>query len=213
MVARAARERLRTWFAGQVQARSDGFLVRPLGRLGGVVLLQDKGAVSEYASRRVALALHELAGRCVYGTFVLAALAITFLDFQLAQVVLGPATRFAVVLALIVSVLIGAPWLVRWQIYRWACHIGRPVSRTGWCGGPPPEKVPIAFVPGWFIVAFVALVGLGGTAVAASIAWRLSRDGSVGPLGWLYVALLIGFCWTMSVHAVWQWLRANRQPV
>lgn len=214
MAAGAARGRLGAWFTEQVQARSDGFLVRPLGWLGRVVVLPDEAAVSQYVARRVSLTHCELAGRCLYVSFFFAAMATAFLDFQAARALLGSPTRFAAILAAIVGVVIGAPWLARWQIYRWARRIGRLVPDVRWNGKPPSEVVPIPLLPGWFIVLIVMLAGFGGTAFAGAMAWNFSRfslDGSVGLFGWLCVAFVIGCCWTVSVHAAWQWWRANRR--
>lgn len=168
--------------------------------------------MSQYAARRATLALQELAGRCVYGTLLFAALAaMLFLDSQLAQAVLGSTMRFAVTLAAIVSVLIGAPWFARWQIHRWARRVGREVPRAQWRGKPPSEYLPTAVLPGWFIAAF-ALMSVGGTALMGSLTWAFMQsaaDRSLFPVVWLVAALSIGFCWTMAGRMALHWWRAN----
>ncbi|MEO3472416.1 hypothetical protein AAFN86_11150 [Roseomonas sp. CAU 1739] len=212
MTAGAARDRLRAWFTEQVQVRSDGFLVRPLGRLGRVIVLPDEDTVAQHVTRRASLTLRELAGRCVFFSFLFAAVATVLLDFRAARALFGSATSFALPLTAIFGVVTGATWLARWQIYRWACRIGHRVSHTQWRGTPPSEAVPIPLLPGWFVAFNVALVGLVGPAFAGSMAWnfpQFSMDGSLGLVAWLSLALGIGCCWTVAILIARQWWRAN----
>jgi hypothetical protein len=214
MAAGAARARLRAWFAGQVQARSDGFLVRPLGRWGSVVALPDEDAACEYVERRISLTLREVLGRCVSIGLALIAFAAVLLDLRANQALPLTGPWFSVVLAAIFTLPLSSWLFVRWQVHRWACRIGRPVSRTLWCGDAPPESVPIPLLPGWFIAVAGGLVGVVSPALMGVAVWVFAGllPGMTLGLGiWFGLALVIGLCWATAGVIAWQWWRANRR--
>jgi hypothetical protein len=207
-----ASERLRRWYAGQVQPRDDGFLLRPLGRFGGVVLLPDDATVASYVTRRVGLVQRHLAGFCALFGLVLAGMFLMLLDFDAARGVFGSANAFVAVLAAISILATGAVILAHWRLHRWACGIGRRVHATRWRGEPPPDGVPMHLLPGWYVAFTVAVMAVGTPAAMVALALNFPRFFTAGSLQpWLIGALGLGCNWAVATLITLAWRRGNRR--
>jgi hypothetical protein len=211
-------ERLRDWFERQVQARPDGYLVRPLGRVAGVYALRDEAAKDRYIARRSAIACVDAIGRAL--GVLLAMLFVTVLFFDGGRLfdLLPEAVLIGLIVAPIALHLIISA-LLHWHVFRHVRRSARRVSEERWSGAPPRETVPLRVLPAWVVaVSFTSMLALSGC-FAAFLANAFSHvlpraaAGDVGAVATVVVSLVaILTIWAVIALDVRDWWRANRRP-
>jgi len=199
---------LRDWFERQVQARPDGYLVRPLGRVAGVYVLRAEAAKDRYVARRSAIACVDAIGRAVGVLLAMLFVTVLFLGGGPLFHLLPEAGLIGLLVAPIVLHLIISA-LLRWHLFRHVRRSARRVSEERWSGAPPRETVPLRVLPAWVVaVGFTSMLALSGC-LAAFLANALSYVLPRAIAGDLVVILTI---WTVIALDIRNWWRANRRP-